>query len=318
MNNSENEQVCLEVCIGTLLRYIDEFYEDFVGGNILADELYDFECEKIELSDADCYGSEEYDYYKKSEAKSEMRDQIESIIEDAYEAYKGAAEEHVDCVYEIIEKLNDRINFVLDVDGIKNICELCVDNVIENDESLEEVASYCVEKLENVFSVIQNNEKKMQESLAQFDCQLVIGDYFSDKIGSVDDYVKLCDIEEDEEDDDTVYAYVLDDALEQIQEDVNDMLEELVSEIANEFDVHLKEQFDKLRLDIKNVLKDYLDSEGVINSYNEGDGEFYYSTNNVDDESGSDLYSNKKSTFRERLESEIVGTAWFLSSFFDF
>lgn len=310
MFNEEIAKECLENCMGVLLRYIDELYIDFVEENNLSCEFDDFEFEEIELSDADEYGSGEYDYSKKTEAKEEMNDQIETIISDASDAFKESAKDFSDCFDEAMETFSDRMDNAFC--GIESISEVCIENLVTED--VDAIVTYCEERLKTVFSVIQTKSEEIKKFVSEFNCEDIIENYYNKRIGSVKDYAKLCDIEDDEdEDEDRVYAYILDDALDQIQEDVNDMLEGFPAEITSEFRKQLVVKFDELRLCIKDELKEYLDSSVVINSYKEDDGETYRIFN-CDEEDDSYL-QKRSSTFKERLEAEIVGTVWFLSGF---
>lgn len=310
MFNEEIAKECLENCIGVLLRYIDEFYIEFGEEINLACEFDDFEFEEIELSDADEYGSGEYYYSKKTEAKDEMNDQIDTIISDASDAFKESAIDFSDCFDEAMETFSDRMDNAFY--GIQSICEVCIENLVVED--VDALVTYCEESLKTVFSVIQTKGEEIKKLVSEFSCEDIIENYFNKRIGSVKDYAKLCDIEEEEdEDEDRVYAYILDDALEQIQENANNMLEGFPAEITSEFQKQLVVKFDELRLCIKDVLKEYLDSSVVINSYKEDDGEIYRIFNR--DEADDSYLQKRSSTFKERLEAEIVGTIWFLSGF---
>ena len=315
MLNKDFRQECLEKYIGILLCYIDELYDDFVKYNDLSYVLDDIECEEIELPDAYEYGSEEYEYYKKSEVKEEMNNQIENIISDAEDAFIDSIEAYIDDVHEALESFDDRLDNAFA--GIDSICEICMEDIIEDDDERKEFVAYCEKCLEKVFSIIRTKREELLRLLSI--CDEVSDNYFEKQIDSVKSYAKLCDIEEDEDDDeDTVYAYILDDALEQIQEDTNAMLERIPRMITDEYQKQLVIVFDELRLEIKEELKDYLNSPVVIESYKEDGGDTYSIFNSDDEDDDYEYVSTshkRKGSFLEKLEAEVVGTAWFISGF---
>lgn len=314
MTNKERFQEYLEKYIGILLCYIDELYDDFVEYYDLSYVLEDIECEEIELSDAYEYGSEEYEYYKKSEAREEMYNQIENILSDAEDAFNDSIEAFMDSFHEALESFDEGMECAFD--GIDSICEICMEDIIESEEDREAFTVYCKKQLENVFSIIRTKREEIQQ--LQSNCDDVVDNYFEKNMDSVKTYVKLCDIEDDEDDEDTVYAYILDDALEQIQEDTNDLLENVPQIIADEYKNQLVIIFKELRLGVKEELKEYLDSPVVMESYKEDGGETYSSFNSDNDyyDEYESISGKRRSTFLEKLEAEAVGTAWFISGFF--
>ena len=321
MADEKMKQECLERCVGIILRYIDELCDDIIDSDIFQDVLDDFEFDEIELADADEYGSEEYEYYEESEAREEMKNQIESILSDAEQSFDDAIYELEDCVDQSIGEIEDKITDAIGYIG--DIIETFIEGVDEYEEYSSELIAYCEDKLKSVISLIEKKTEEINKFISHFSCDKFVETYFKEKICPIDEYIDLCDIDEDEDDDeDIVYAYILDDALEKIQDDVNEMLDDILQEVPSKIDDKLKEQlankFEVFRSHIRNELKEYMDSAVVMESYKDDDGDTYriYCGGGESETTSSMSSYGAEDSFGERLRAEVAGTAMFVSGFF--
>lgn len=225
MKTKELEKLYLEY--GDDFKFVIEKLDDFCDHSEKGirktikkfDAVFDYD--DLDELDPEDYGSEEYEYEKKKEAKEACEEQIrialdeitggiEDILNEMFEFYDDAFEEGL----EIIDDYKEE--FFWNYDEFEDIFKECIHDKSFFEQEKEFRKEF--EKYRNTFTQVECKEKAFKdlEKLKK----------------SWKKYFNECSYDYEEDDDDKYYCYILDTALDMMYEDA----EEIISEASSHYD----------------------------------------------------------------------------------
>lgn len=253
----------LKECINKIEKYEETFKKNNNKAiKRVSAEFDDGDLDKLDLDD---YDNKEYDYFTKREAKDECKNQIKSAIED------------------ITNELNDKINEIEEFyrdyfDDVEDVLWDLVEDFLLLYEDMENLLLDCSDDLD----LIQENEKfkdKMYE-YKNVDSMNISLDDAKEDIKSIKNNWKYYWEECEYDDDGDYYCYDMEDAIDELQSDAENIIEDLLYKFESDMDLDdvledrmceafefIGERLDKIKEDISydDVLRELEKSNGISN-----------------------------------------------------